>query len=292
MKVLLTGASGNLGRFTFCRLADAGLSVCGTDCRPMDDAPGRFVIADLRDSEAVSGLVDGCEAVVHLGNHPHMSRDLPPQQIYLENIAMNTHVFQAAAEAGVGRVVFASSIQVISGHRQSDQADQPSCLCYLPLDEQSPAQPGSTYALSKQAGENMLRCLADRHPDRSYTALRFPWLIGERNDDAAGAPYGRREPGPESMADEAFACLSLAEAADLILAVLTRGSKGYHQFLPAGGNYLGLSAQALVRRYYPGVPLRQPLDRLESLVDISAIQTQVGWVPGGLGAVDTASGQS
>lgn len=39
----------------------------------------------------------------------------------------------------------------------------------------------------------------------------------------------------------------------------------------------------LIREYYPGVPLRRPLEEIESLVDISRIQNETGWSP--LGSV-------
>jgi hypothetical protein len=35
----------------------------------------------------------------------------------------------------------------------------------------------------------------------------------------------------------------------------------------------------LIREFYADVPLRQPLERIEGLVDISAITEALGWVP-------------
>jgi nucleoside-diphosphate-sugar epimerase len=262
----------------FRRLVEAGLSVCGTDIKPWDDAPEGFVTADLLDLQAVRPLVDGRDAVVHLGNHNNAREDMPANQTYLENVTMNTHVFHAAEQADVGCVVFASSIQVVSGNRRSDEPDGQSCLSYLPLDGQTPPCPGNTYALSKQAGEDALRYQAYLHPDRSYTSLRFPWLTGERIEGQAQ----RRQPihpGPQSLADEAFAYLTLSDAADLILCVLNQHPAGYQQYLPSAGNYLGLTPAELVGRYYPGVPLRAPIQTLSRLVDITSLQADLGWQP-------------
>lgn len=278
MNVLLTGAGGALGRCTFRRLTEAGLSVCGTDIHPMDNTPGKFVTADLLDPQALESLAVGCDAVVHLGNHTGVRDDVPPARTYLENVTMNTHVFLAAEQAHVGCVVFASSIQVVSGNRLTQDTDRQSCLDYLPLDGQSPPCPGNIYGLSKLAGEDALRLQAFLHPDRSYTALRFPWLIGSRIDGHA-QPSSPIKPGPRTRADEAFAYLSMADAADLILAVLTRRSPGYHQHMPCAGNTLGLSATELVNRYYPDVPLRATVETLDSLVDTSCIQADLGWTP-------------
>jgi nucleoside-diphosphate-sugar epimerase len=240
----------------------------------MDDTPGRFVPADLLDGGAMASLVAGCDAVVHTGNHKCVREDMPPAQTYLENVTMNTHVFQAAQEAGVNCVVFASSIQVISGSRLAINPEGDSCLRRLPLDHQSPQCPGNTYALSKLAGEQMLRYLASKHPGRSYTSLRFPWLIAE-----CFKPSGPAKPGRTTHADEAFAYLGMADAADLILAALNKSLPGYHQYLPSAGNSLGLSPAETIKRYYPKVPLAAPVQSLDSLVDITVIHADLGWTP-------------
>ncbi len=244
----------------------------------MDDPPGRFVVAELLDRQAVEPLVSGCDAVVHLGNHSRFRGDLPPAKTYLENVTMNTHVFQAAEDAAVGCVVFASSIQVISGDRLAHDPDKPSCLSYLPLDSQSPPCPGNTYALSKLAAEEALRYQAFLHPDRSYTALRYPWLIG-RHADGPVQRRGPITPGRDSHADEAFAYLTLPDAADLVLAVLTHRLPGYHQYMPFAGNILGLTPAEMVKRYYPDVPLRPADKALDTLADTSLIQQELGWSP-------------
>ncbi len=255
----------------------------------MDDAPDRFVPADLLDQQAVEPLVAGCDAVVHLGNHNRARQDMPPAQTYLENVTMNTHVFLATEQAGVGCVVFASSIQVVSGNRRSDDPAGRSCLSYLPLDSQTPPCPGNTYALSKLAGEETLRYQAYLHPDRSYTSLRFPWLIGSRLDGHADrrSPI---KPNHQSFRDETFAYLTLADAAELILSVVSHRTPGYHQYLPSAGNYLGLGPADLVRRYYPDVPLRAPVETLDNLVDTSLIQTELGWRPRGVDLFGPGSG--
>jgi len=202
LKVLLTGAAGNLGVCVFRRLIQAGHDVVATDKRLADDLPGACIQADLLDKQAVESLVRGCDAVVHTGNHPCIREDTPPQQTYLENVTMNTHVFQAAEDAGIGCMIFTSSIQVISGSRHVKRLEEPSCLKRLPLDGQAPACPGNAYALSKLAGEQMLQYLSRRHPDHSYTAIRFPLLVGRR-EHGHMKPGGPAKPWWVNNADEA-----------------------------------------------------------------------------------------
>lgn len=278
LNILLTGATGRLGRPMFAGLVAAGHSVVGTDLKAPQDPPGRFVQADLMNADSVAGLMDGCDAVVHLGNHSHPNVPIPGSRLYLDNVTMNTHVFQAAADAGIMRVVYSSSIQVIAGDRRSDETSRPSCLKSLPLDGWTQPCPGSGYALSKLAGEDYLKLLAYQHPERSFTVIRFPYLA-DSDGTARPGRHGPIKPGKYSLADEAFAYLTKPDAVTLVLAVLDKALPGYHQYLPSGGNYLGLSAAEMIERYYADVPLAVPAGELARLVDISPIEAELGWEP-------------
>lgn len=278
LKILLTGASGRLGRPMFAGLAAAGHSVVGTDLCPLPDPPGRFVQADLLNADAVTRLMGGFDAVVHLGNHSHPHVPIPASRLYLDNVTMNTHVLQAAADAGVTRVIYASSIQVIAGNRRSDETGRASCLERLPLDGRTRPCPGSGYALSKLAGEDKLKLLAYLHPEHSFTAIRFPYLV----DSDGTARVGRHDPikpGKYSLTDEAFAYLTKPDALALVLAVLDNALPGYHQYMPSGGNYLGLGPAELVSRYYRDVPQAAPIGESGRLIDISRIKEELGWEP-------------
>ncbi|GAB4186315.1 MAG: NAD(P)-dependent oxidoreductase [Phycisphaeraceae bacterium] len=279
MKVLVTGASGRLGRRTLACLTEAGHEVIGTDCLPpCEDPPCRFVQADLLDEDAVRGLIEGVDAVVHLGNHASPDKDIPKQQIYLENTVMNSHVFLSAIECGVGCVVFASSIQVICGDRRITQLDQPSCLKTLPLSERTPPCPGNLYALSKLAGEQMLQYLAYRHPDRSLTAIRFPLLVRGTAEVEPGKRRIRRT-GYWTHVDEGFAYLTFPDSASLIRATIERRLPGYHVYLPSAGNHLGLTVSELIERYFPEIPLERPIESPTNLIDISTIRSDLDWEP-------------
>lgn len=278
MHILLTGASGHLGRVIFSGLSAAGHTVLGTDLHPTPNPPGRFVLADLMDPQAVTALIDGCDAVVHLGNHAHPHVAIPWDRLYLDNVTMNTHVFRAAADAGVTRVIYSSSIQVIAGDRRGDEAHKPSCIQRLPLDGWSRPCPGSSYALSKLAGEDLLKLLAYRHPDRSFTAVRFPYLVDSSGATSAGQ-HPPIKPGRRSLADEAFSYLTKPDALTLILAILDKALPGYHQYMPCGGNYLGLSPTEVIEKYYTGVRLTTGIQAMDRLVDLRQVRDDLGWEP-------------
>ncbi|HEX3852945.1 MAG TPA: NAD-dependent epimerase/dehydratase family protein [Polyangiaceae bacterium] len=74
--------------------------------------------------------------------------------------------------------------------------------------------------------------------------------------------------------------LMFSDAAELVRAALEKQRPGYHQYYPAQTLAVrGFSAAALIQEFYPGVPLRRPLEQIEALVDISAITDALGWFP-------------
>jgi nucleoside-diphosphate-sugar epimerase len=277
MRVLLTGAAGRLGSETCRHLVAAGFDVVATDHVFRGDLPVRVRVIDLLDRHAVYPLLEGCEAVVHLANHPNLGSISPPQRLYAENLTMNANVFHAAVELGIKRLIFASSIQAISGDRNAwhGTGDRPSCLPHLPLDEHMPACPGNLYGLSKANTEQMLSQYAFLDPTLSCTAIRFPSLMATE-----WLEHYRRHRGGHAKLDEAFTCLEMRDAAALIRCVLVTNRPGYIHFVPAArANLLGWTPAEVIARFYPNVPLKQPADQMRVLVDLEALHRYYDWAP-------------
>jgi len=282
-KVLVTGAAGRLGRAVVAALHEAGYDVVAADRTYNSKLPVRTEVLDLRDHLSVYRVIEGCTAVAHLANHPNAYSGPAPQQLYAENVAMNMNVFQAAVDVGVRNIVFASSVQVFAGDRYGEDAEQaPSVLPYIPLDGELPPCARNAYALSKEAGEAQLRYFVALDPALSCTSLRFPSLISSRWIEYIRRGGARRHHHYERFGspDEGFSYLSTQDAGALVLAVLERQGPGYHQYFPATSDaHLRMPLAELVRRYYPGVAHKVPLDQMTSLIDISKITEEVGWEP-------------
>ncbi len=280
--VLVTGAGGYLGSEVCRTLVDEGFEVRGADLSYRRDLAAPLTVVDLLRPDAVYNVTVGCDAVVHLANHPRPGR-LPPQQLYGENVRMNMNVFQAAADVGVEQILYSSSVQAFAGNRQHDELDRPSSLAYLPIDGDMPACPGNSYALSKQAGENQLRYFARLNPGMACAAIRFPLLLSERYLGWIREHirrHHRHRRGRWGNLDEGFSYLALSDAAGLVAAVLRGAEPGYHQLFPAApDNMLGMDVAEAVEQFYPDVPCKVPLDEMTSLVDIGAITEQFGWEP-------------
>jgi uronate dehydrogenase len=149
--LLLTGAAGGLGRVLRPRLRGRARVLRVSDIAPIAAAgEGEEVVtAALQDSAAVAALVEGCDAIVHLGG---ISTEGPFAPILEANIVGVWNLYEAARRHGVRRVVFASSNHVTGFYRQDEVV--------APAD---PVRPDGHYGLSKAFGENVARFYFDRY---------------------------------------------------------------------------------------------------------------------------------
>jgi len=149
--VLLTGASGALGRVLAHGLAGLGFSLRLTDIAPFPgDLPAgcSFTALDLNDGVALLHLAEGCGAILHFGG---ISVDRPFEEVLGPNIRGLHHVYEAARRERA-RVVFASSNHAIGFHERTEV-----------LDADCAFRPDIFYGLSKAYGELMGRLYWDKH---------------------------------------------------------------------------------------------------------------------------------
>lgn len=272
MKVIVTGATGAVGTLVADHLAEAGFEVTAVDRTYRQGRPYPIRIVDLLNREAAYELLPGADAVVHLANHAtQQARE--PQTLVNENIAMNTNLFQAAVELGIPKIVFASSIHVMTGDRLlKDRNERGSSLSALPLDGTSPATPESPYALSKYLSEEMLRYYCRISPLQGI-ALRLPFVFAERRFMRW---FGK--PHDYYRLDEAFSFLPGPEVGPMVEAVLRADLPGFRTYFPAAPeNMLNRPAAELAREFFPDVPLKNPLEPLETLADSSILEKETGW---------------
>jgi uronate dehydrogenase len=150
-KLLLTGAAGGLGKALRERLK-ANCSVLRlSDVQAFGAAAANeeVVLADLADSAAVHTMVQGVDAIVHLGG---VSVEGPFGPILQANILGAYNLYEAARKNGVKRIVFASSNHVTGFYRQ-DQT----------INADHPPRPDGLYGLSKAFGEDLSRLYFDRY---------------------------------------------------------------------------------------------------------------------------------
>jgi nucleoside-diphosphate-sugar epimerase len=276
--IVLTGASGRLGAGVHRALLDAGMNVRATDRFRIDPAGPPLIKANLLHPPTCRRMMEGAQVLIHLAyrREPFGYPNGYPHTTFDDHIRLNRHVFQAACEAGVKKIIFSSTVQVIARQSPGLSGDNPPH--YLPLDENSPPEPDNWYGLVKLCSEQMLGTFRRTH-GIDYVILRFPALV-----NTVPVPPGEWY---KTRRSEAFSYLSYLDAAALIRKVVETDLPGARTYFPASRkNLLGLSPAEVIRQYYPGIPLRKPPSEMESLVDISTVTRDLGWEPRDLSQPD------
>lgn len=163
-RLLITGLSGLIGgalrrhvEGTYTLRALNRRPVPGVDCH----------LADLGDLAAIQPAFVGIDTVVHLAaaaGDNNTSAD-----ILRSNVTGAYNVFEAARQAGVARVIFASSGATVSGWERDPPlkhlvaGDYDKLGDWTRLTHESPVRPAGLYGASKVWGEALARVYADAH---------------------------------------------------------------------------------------------------------------------------------
>lgn len=187
--VLLTGAAGQVASMLLPRWC-YGQGKGAPQLRTTDLKGRGAERADLTRTADCRRVLAGVDAVVHLAGH---SKDGPLQLIWPPNVLALSNLLNCAAEFGVTRFVFASSMHVMGLYERT-----------AVVDESMPPRPDSHYAITKLQGEALCRLYAERYP-MAVTCLRLG-AVAERVKDV--------EPGSWISPDDVLAMLHIALAAD------------------------------------------------------------------------------
>ena len=226
-RVVVTGGSGRLGRNLVAGLAARGHEVVSLDRAPSDDLRidgVEQISIDLLDAAATRDLLARMKAdsLVHLAAIA-VPFSAPEDVIMRTNTGLAVSVLGGAVEAGIGRIVAASSPTVLGYGNPSGWLPDA-----LPLDEETPARPWNAYALSKLMIEQTVTMLHRRTGDDvRYATFRPCYVIAP--EEWAGAPTQQGHTVAERIADPALSAPALfnyvdardvASFADLLLAAL------------------------------------------------------------------------
>jgi uronate dehydrogenase len=139
--IAMTGAAGLVGTGLRKELRARGYRLLLLDRNPIEhcEVGERSAVVDIRDRDTLTGLLHGSDAVVHLAA---CTTDAPwPEQVTL-SIEGTISLFDAARDAGVARIVYASSHHVVGFHPRSG-----------PIGDQVELRPDSRYGVGKAFGE-------------------------------------------------------------------------------------------------------------------------------------------
>ncbi len=179
---LVTGGAGFIGSHLSEEIARRGHRVRVADSlitgkrSNLAHVPGvELIEGDLADFEFAKRVADGCDYVLHQAALPSVPRSVTdPITANRANVDGTLNILVAARDAGVKRLVFASS--------SSAYGDTPT----LPKHEGMPVDPMSPYALQKVVGEQYLQMFT-RLYGLETVSIRYFNVFGPRQDPTS--PY-------------------------------------------------------------------------------------------------------
>lgn len=152
MKILLTGAAGEVGRLLRPLLSDKYASVLLTDRVPIEDLRFNetFEQGDICDASFMDSLLGKVDGVIHLA--ALVGPDYTFEQVLGPNVEGTHNLLRAAVQQGVRRVVYASSHHAVGFLPRG-----------TPIDAETPPRADSNYGISKAFGEILCSHFADAY---------------------------------------------------------------------------------------------------------------------------------
>ncbi|MCY1345431.1 UDP-N-acetylglucosamine 4-epimerase [compost metagenome] len=182
--ILITGGAGFIGSHLTDALLAAGhavrvldnLSTGKRSNLPLDNPRLQLLEGDVADAALVRRAVAGCKAVAHLAAVASVQASVDePAATHQSNFIGTLNVCEAMREAGVRRVLFASSAAVYGNNGEG-----------LAIDEDTPKAPLTPYAADKLASEHYLDFYRRQH-GLEPAVFRFFNIFGPRQDPSS--PY-------------------------------------------------------------------------------------------------------
>ena len=275
MRVVVTGGSGKLGRAVVDDLLANGYDVANVDAAPPREARSEFTRIDLTDfGQVVEALTridnrfDHVDAVVHLAAIPGPGNSTNAAT-FANNVVASYNVFAAARVAGIRNVVWASSETVLGL-----PFDEPPP--YLPVDEEVPWHPETTYALGKVLDEEMARQFCRWEPELKMIGLRFSNVMEPA--DYAQFPGWNDDPSLRSW--NLWSYIDARDGAQAVRRALEHDARGMDIFIVANADtVMSRPNEELVRATFPDVPVRRPLGEHDTLLSIDKARRVLGYEP-------------
>jgi len=303
MNIFVTGGSGTIGGYVLRELRRAGHSLTNFSRTPPALADVRFVQGDITNPEQLQAACLGHDAVVHLAAVPGPGRESPVELLQI-NVIGTVHVLDAAIQAGIGRVVFASS-GAATGFSFPRRTLVPE---YLPLDEQHLCQPHDEYGLSKLLAELTCKRYSDAfgiqticlrinnnwylNREDAKSVVGRGWakkfssaedLWAQRYRKSVEDPHGEDDwpvPGPPTPPKILWAFTDARDAAQAFRLAVENDTIVHNVFHINGQDTCSTEeTRALVACHSPDVPVKAPLDGHATLWSHAKAARSLGYRP-------------
>ncbi len=183
MNVGITGSGGNIGS-TLQKGLGGKYTLSLFDIRegaPLVEAKFRKI--DFAERGQLKGAFEGLDALIHLAGNP--SPGAPRSVTYRNNFCATSYVFEEARDAGVKKIVYASS----NFYHELAISEYLQGISRRKITLDMPPSPLSLYGESKVFGESLGRHLA--YLGMQFVALRIGWTVPDDSPARYDGPYMR-----------------------------------------------------------------------------------------------------
>ena len=275
-RVVVTGGAGKLGRACVDELIRHGWDVVVFDrVRPLPGNEAVFVPIDLTNYGEVLDAMLGVQeryirpdAVVHLAAIPAPGI-MPDHLTFMNNMTSTWNVVSAARRAGITNIVWASSETVLGLPFDTPPP-------YIPVDEDYPPRPESTYSLVKTLEEAMAVQLCRWDPELKMIGLRFSNVM--EPTDYARFPSFEEEPGSRKW--NLWGYIDARDGAQAVRLALESDLKGTEVFIIANADtVMSRPNDSLVAEFYADVEVRGDLGEHDTMLSIEKARRLLGYRP-------------
>jgi nucleoside-diphosphate-sugar epimerase len=274
-RVVVTGGSGKLGRAVVADLLEHGWEVHNLDLAPPADPICPHTRVDLTDYgqvvEALTGIDDryhGLDAVVHLAAIPAPGLTANAAT-FANNVPSTYNVFAAARLAGIRNVVWSSSETVLGLPFETPPP-------YVPVDEEYPGRPESTYSLGKLLDETMAAQFCRWDPTLKIIGLRFSNVM--EPEDYARFPSFDADARARHW--NLWSYIDARDGAQAVRLALAHDQPGFDVFVIANADtVMSRPNDELLAEVYPDVPRKREFGPHDTLLSIDKARRVLGYEP-------------
>jgi nucleoside-diphosphate-sugar epimerase len=266
-KIVVTGASGKAGRAVVRALLERDYDVLAVDVAPPAESAAPSLLADLTEFGQTVECLAGVESVVHLAAIP-ASGIHTEETTFRTNMLSTYNVFEAARLLGLRRVVWASSETILGLPFEREQP------AYAPIDEEHPAYPESSYALSKVLSEELGRQL-HRWSGTPYVALRFSNIMEPHDYDRFPSFWKDSSLRRWNL----WGYIDARDVAESCRLALEADIGAEHFIVAAGDTVMNRPSRELMAEVFPTVPYTPTAGDFDTLLSIQKARTLLGYEP-------------
>lgn len=271
-KIIVTGGSGKAGKATIRELLSHNYDVFNIDLKNRRKNFVPFYKQDLENFQdsintisEINKKTGGIDGIIHQA----AAMGMKSEPTFRINTVSTYNIFQISKILGIKNIVWASSETVLGLPFDTYPP-------YVPIDEEMPLSPESSYALSKILSEEMARQFCRRNIDMKIFGLRYSNIM-EEND------YKHFETFQKDPLKRKWNLWSYIDSRDVGLAcrlAFESKQKGAQNFIIAANDTVMVTSnKELLDSVFPGVIVKKKYSKHETLLSNQKAKNILGFEP-------------